>query len=102
MEGGATDDGRAEEGAGGHSGIGSGIGGLPMTHSLPKLPDVKGRQFIAGGRIIFLGDPDEPELSAEPDADELGLDPNQINLDGTIGRRWFEEPEILERDRRRR
>jgi len=45
-----------------------------MTH---PDPGVVGRQFLAGGRIVFLSDDDDaPQLAAEPDADELGLDPN--------------------------
>lgn len=47
-----------------------------LRHLLPD-PRVTGRQFIAGGRIIFTDEQDdEPVLAAEPDADELGLDPN--------------------------
>lgn len=53
-----------------------------MTRRALPDPRVFGRTFLAGGRIVFETDPDgpeEPRLAAEPDADELGLDPNVMH-----------------------
>lgn len=36
--------------------------------------------FISGGRLVLLGiDEDGPSLASEPDADELGLDPESYH-----------------------
>lgn len=55
-----------------------------MTDIPPRFPDPRnliGRQFISGGTIFLAGDVDEPRLAATPDADELGLDPEEEEED---------------------
>lgn len=47
----------------------------------PRFP-IEGHPFIAGGKILFLPDVgDEPNLRETPDADELGLDPEDLHDD---------------------
>lgn len=49
--------------------------------SLDDLPPLLARQFLAGGRILFLGpdtDDDPDELGgAQFDFDEMGIDPEE-------------------------